>query len=741
MSLLDYFRNSSDRGKGENQTTNVASVESMVAAADRLRDSGRPAEAAMAYAVVLGRDPGRADIRGQFANMLKDSGAYAEAEAEYRKILLSSPDSADALLQLGRTLRMTGRAFEAEEAFRRSFELDPRLDGAAAELLRQRELRFASSEPNSLQGMAAIQRVVAELAELRRRVDEALRLLPDLARSAATPVENYGLLRASVNLPPPPADRAAPRSILVETDIDLAPEGALHGLIRSLRDQTHRMWRFAARGVDPARRAVVERAMQVDVRFGFWSEEHSGAERLILRPGVMLRDEALAWIAAAAQRQPEHALFFDEEIGRIDERGAMIADRIVVRSAADLDSFLEADTIGGTIFLPSSMQTDPTAEPTATIVDLIRKDRLAHLALPLIFCRATDVDKRLEVHSEARLPKLAAALKTFAPTAKPRVPGPHALGRIQWGPPQRRSIGIAIASRDNASDLETFVQSLIAKAARPDRLFFRLLDHLGEESETAEVFVRLGSLPGVSVARCDETFNWALFNNRAAETLKCELFVFANDDMIMLSEGWDDCLDDILSRPDVGVVGARLIFRDGTYQHAGVIAGWQGAVNNEGVGRPLSDPGPGCRWHLTRSASAVVGAFHAMRADVFRAIGGYDAENLPIAFSDVDLCFKARALDLKVVYTPHVTLTHYELKTRGADTIDEARRARYAAEEAVMKSRWPAALARDPSVHPMFLDIGLPCQMIAMPGAERILDYLDCTASLRPWRLEAIGRP
>ena len=89
----------------------------------------------------------------------------------------------------------------------------------------------------------------------------------------------------------------------------------------------------------------------------------------------------------------------------------------------------------------------------------------------------------------------------------------------------------------------------------------------------------------------DEPFNWSRLNNRAAELSEEPLIVFANDDMVMLSDAWDRQLRGLLSRPEVGAVGTRLLYPDGTVQHAGILFDWQGLAIHDGLYEPQTEAG------------------------------------------------------------------------------------------------------------------------------------------------------
>ena len=116
----------------------------------------------------------------------------------------------------------------------------------------------------------------------------------------------------------------------------------------------------------------------------------------------------------------------------------------------------------------------------------------------------------------------------------------------------------------------------------------------------------------------DEPFNWSRLNNCAAALSGSELLVFANDDMVMLSDGWDRQLRGLLERPEIGAVGARLIYPDDTVQHAGILLGWPGISVHDGRYEAAVEPGPCRRWQVTRVVAAVTGAFFAIGTTFLR---------------------------------------------------------------------------------------------------------------------------
>jgi GT2 family glycosyltransferase len=116
-------------------------------------------------------------------------------------------------------------------------------------------------------------------------------------------------------------------------------------------------------------------------------------------------------------------------------------------------------------------------------------------------------------------------------------------------------------------------------------------------------------------------------------------------------------------QPQIGAVGAKLLYPDGTIQHAGVIMGMQGLCSHVFWDANEHDCGVfGCLdWY--RDYLAVTGACMMMRREVFEAVGGFN-EAYQLVFSDVEICLRIVAAGYRVVFTPFARLLHYEGRSR-----------------------------------------------------------------------------
>jgi ADP-heptose:LPS heptosyltransferase/GT2 family glycosyltransferase len=167
------------------------------------------------------------------------------------------------------------------------------------------------------------------------------------------------------------------------------------------------------------------------------------------------------------------------------------------------------------------------------------------------------------------------------------------------------------------------------------------------------------------VIEINDPFNWSYFNNRGVAAARGQLLLFLNDDVEIIDPGWLDVLVGHAQRPEVGVVGAQLLFRNRTVQHGGMFLASLGHARHAFRHRRQDDP---CYFGLAlmeRNVSAVTGACLMTRHAIFADLGGFN-EAHDIINNDLDYCLKARARGLLCIYTPHARLVHHERASRMA---------------------------------------------------------------------------
>jgi len=193
-------------------------------------------------------------------------------------------------------------------------------------------------------------------------------------------------------------------------------------------------------------------------------------------------------------------------------------------------------------------------------------------------------------------------------------------------------------------------------------------------------------------------FNYSRVNNQAIAAASGEIICLLNDDVAPLAAGWLAILAGWLRLPQIGAVGARLLYPDGSIQHAGILLGVGGVSTHANRFLPRDEPGYGSRALADQAFSAVTGACLMLPRAVHDLVGGLD-ETLPIAFNDIDLCLRIRQTGREVMLAAEAELVHYESLSLG-NHYRGARSGLEADEAEEMRRRWPAAIAADPYHNP-----------------------------------------
>lgn len=190
--------------------------------------------------------------------------------------------------------------------------------------------------------------------------------------------------------------------------------------------------------------------------------------------------------------------------------------------------------------------------------------------------------------------------------------------------------------------------------------------HTGNDGEMEQMLERFAC----DVAPFCGEFNFARMNNTGAEMSTGDVLLFLNDDVMPISADWLPRILEHAMRPEVGVVGAKLVYPSGAIQHAGIVVGIMDGAAHVGRGLFKSDL---WRWlDQTRNVSAVTGACMGIRKATFLDLGGFDPE-FPVNYNDVDLCLRARQAGYEIIFEAGAVLRHDECQTREPGTRLEER--------------------------------------------------------------------
>jgi GT2 family glycosyltransferase len=685
----------------------------LVSTADRLRDAGSFAEASKAYEAALRLAPQRHDIRVQLGNMLKDTGRHVEAEAAYRQALIGKPDNADVFVQLGHVLKLQGRRADARASYLEAVKLPGGSPDAQRELLQMGDSAALAASVRSDPKQSSIELAAhlgVQIGTLRQQIEQLSGQLASSFFLNAYPRDCWRELRATFDMPKPPElGERNPLTYLLDAK-GTAPFIA-HLQIAALVGQSERCWKAIFVGAEGVAREALERLALAEERVAIGDTADTilaalDGPVLLAEAGAILHEHATAWLLYAATIAPTVGFTLDFETVRHRDQKLVLADA-VLRGRTDPEALAEADCAGPLLFLPTAFRGSAAGS----------------------FRELSDIAART-LAVEGRLGHIPLPLAAF-PEGTGEIPLPVAPA-ISASAPQER-IAVIIPTRDCGPDVNAMITSLRQGASQPDLIDAIIVDNGSTEIQTKMILAGMEARGSARVLRENTAFNWSYLNNRAASTTEAAILVFANDDMVLRSQGWDAIIRTHLSRPEIGAVGAKLLYPDGTIQHAGVLEDWPSGVIHDGLDAPGEDAGPAGRWRRTRRVAAVTGAFLAVRRENFEALNGFDASLFAISYGDIDFCMRLRERGAAVVWTPWIELTHHESRSRGTDHVDEARRQRNDAERLLFERRWGKG-AGDPSINPFWLAEGRPFRLLRRPSLASVVQFMRASSEAAPWR-------
>ena len=260
-------------------------------------------------------------------------------------------------------------------------------------------------------------------------------------------------------------------------------------------------------------------------------------------------------------------------------------------------------------------------------------------------------------------------------------------------------ISIIIPNKDHIADLDKCVRSILERSTYSNYEFL-VIENNSTLDETFAYYEKMqAEHDNFHVLYWKEGFNYSAINNFGVEHARGDYLLFLNNDTQIIS---NDCLEQLLGpcqREEVGAVGARLFYEDGTIQHAGVIIGYGGIAGHAFLGFDGNANGYFSRIICQSDLSAVTAACMMVRKDVFLEAGGFD-EKLEVAFNDIDFCLKLRSMGKLVVYNPFAALYHFESKSRGMEDTP-GKIARFNKEADELLKRWPDIVKNgDPYYNP-----------------------------------------
>ena len=402
----------------------------------------------------------------------------------------------------------------------------------------------------------------------------------------------------------------------------------------------------------------------------------------------VLPPHALYEVAAALQAYPETDVIYTDE-DKIDENSRRFApyckpdwnpDLLLGQNYVNHLSVFRRSLVEQVGGMREGFEGSQDHDLILRIVELTRPERIHHIPAILYHWRQTAT---AAAFSDAALQRCIAAARQAVAEHLDRTGitgarvAPHPKGlpwlRIFWPLPREPLVSIIVPTRNHATLLAQVASAILQ---RTDYANFELVivDNASDEVNALSLLQRLERDKRVKLLRFPGPFNYSAINNYAVAESAGDVIVLLNNYVDVAQADWLREMVSLAIRPDVGAVGAKLIYANNTSRHAGFVLGTEGLGEggHGGIGIARGDIGYFGDNALTRNVSVVSTACLAIRREVYLSVGGLDDKNLTIAFNDIDLCLRIAEIGLRNVWTPFAELYHLGSASPRTDIIPSA---------------------------------------------------------------------
>jgi len=331
------------------------------------------------------------------------------------------------------------------------------------------------------------------------------------------------------------------------------------------------------------------------------------------------------------------------------------------------------------------------------VTEKILPSQIGHIPHVLYHWRAVPGSLAIDASAKSYAPQrsreaLADHIKRLGLQAEVTSHYPHfSIHRVIYSLHEEPLVSVIIPTKDGLDILRQCLDGLFNKT---DYSNFEviIINNQSKERETHEYLASISNDARVKVINYDQPFNYSRINNIAVQKANGSILAFLNNDIEVINRDWLREMVSHAARPEIGAVGARLYYPDGTVQHAGVLLGYNGKAGHMYRYASPHWLGYWARGVLIQNLTAVTAACMVVRREVFEGVGGFDEKNLTITFNDVDLCIRIHQKGYRNLYTPYAELYHHESKTRGLSAIQS--------EEDYFAERWATELKNDSAYNP-----------------------------------------
>ncbi|MCB1230169.1 MAG: glycosyltransferase family 2 protein [Verrucomicrobiae bacterium] len=532
--------------------------------------------------------------------------------------------------------------------------------------------------------------------------------------------ERDQMLRRIEAMPNPPL-------ISVVVPVYNTPENWLRRMIDSVREQIYPHWELCIAddaSPEPHVRGVLEELAAVDPRIkaayrtenGHISAASNSAIELTTGDFMALLDHddelpphALYWMAEEILAHPEVDVFFSDE-DKIDTKGRRFDpyfkpdfnyDLLLAQNCISHLGVYRLTKVREAGGFRIGMEGSQDWDLFFRVLEISDESKIRHIPRVLYHWRQIPGSTSVSGDEKPYAAKAARrAVEQHLERIGRRVEEVGHAGdfvRVVWPLPEPPPpVTLIMPTRNLLPLLRVAVETILEKTDYRD---FELLivDNESDDPQTIEflreIVVRDSRVRVLPVAG---EFNYSRLNNLAVAATDRPFIGLVNNDLEVISGDWLRELVSQAARPEIGAVGAKLIYPDGRLQHAGVVIGMVSGAGHPFRGDANAELTHGARAALAQRYSALTAACLVVERSLFEKVGGLDEGEFRIGLNDVDFCLKLRELGYHNLYTPFAELIHHESASRAdlEKTPEGADRA--ARENAALAKKWPSFFDHDP---------------------------------------------
>jgi glycosyltransferase involved in cell wall biosynthesis len=462
--------------------------------------------------------------------------------------------------------------------------------------------------------------------------------------------------------------------------------------IESVRHQVYPHWALCIAddaSTDASVRSVLEHYTRMDSRIrvtlrpthGHISAASNSALKLatgeyiaLLDHDDLLAEHALFWVVEAINRNPDASVIYSDE-DKVKESGERIDPYF--KCGWNYDLFLsqnmishlgvyQADLLRHVGGFREGFEGSQDYDLALRCIEEVTSNQIVHIPRVLYHWR-------VHSHSSAMAGR---ETKPYAHVAAERALNEHfarkmvsakgellpVLGycRVRYTLPEvPPMVTLIVPTRNGLHLIRQCISSILEKTHYPNYEIL-IVDNGSDDPQTLAYFESLKDDSRIRILPDDRAFNYSALNNHGVQKATGEFVGLINNDVEIINSEWLSELVSVAVQPGVGAVGARLWYPNDTLQHGGVILGLGRLAGHSHRLLPKGHPGYLCRAIVQQSFSAVTAACLVIRRSIFMQVGGFDEENLKVAYNDVDFCLRVREAGYRNVWCPHAELYHHE---------------------------------------------------------------------------------